>query len=74
MKHVKVTLTYEADYDDELTLDEIHERLEDYVDQELPMWIFGDEDDYKIELKLTQTISSTGANQIVTVQKTNVET
>lgn len=77
MKQVKVTLTYVADVDDELQPDYIHERLEDYINQQInmdiyDMCIYGDtmEDSWVVPLKLQQMQTSIGGNTLVTVQKT----
>lgn len=72
MKQLKVTLTYVADVDDELEVDYIHEKLEDYIDQEIPMDIydFDSEDSWYVRMKLQQMQTSIGANTLVTVQKT----
>ncbi len=72
MKQVKVTLTYVADVDDELEIDYIHEKLEDCIDQEIPMDIYDyeGEDSWYVRLKLQQTQTSIGANSLVTIQKT----
>lgn len=69
MRNVKVILTYEFDYDDELTLDAIHERWEDYIDLELPLCIFIDENDISINLKLTRILTSSGKDQLITFIK-----
>ena len=72
MKQVKVTLTYVADVDDELEVDYIHEKLEDYIDQEIPMDIydFDSEDSWYVRMKLQQMQTNIGANTLVTAQKT----
>ena len=72
MKQVKVTLTYVADVDDELEADYIHEKLEDYIEQEIPMDIydFDSEDSWYVRMKLQQMQTSIGSNTLVTVQKT----
>ena len=72
MKQVKVTLTYVADVDDELEVDYIHEKLEDYIEQEIPMDIydFDSEDSWYVRMKLQQMQTNIGANTLVTVQKT----
>lgn len=71
MKQVKVTLTYVADVDDELEIDYIHEKLEDCIDQEIPMDIydFDSEDSWYVRLKLQQAQTSIGADTLITVQK-----
>lgn len=72
MKRVKVTLTYVADVDDEVTADMVHERIEDYIDQEIRMDLYDElgEDSWLIPLKLEQFKTSKGAQQIISVQKT----
>lgn len=73
MKHVKVTLTYVADVSDDLEVDYIHEKLEDCIDQEIPMDIYDifGEDSWYVRLKLQQTQTSIGADTLITVQKTD---
>jgi len=72
MKQVKVTLTYVADVDDDLEIDYIHEKLEDCIDQEIPMDIydFDVEDSWLVFLKLQQMQTRIGGNSLMTVQKT----
>ena len=72
MRQVKVTLTYVADVDDELEVDYVHEKLEDCIDQEIPMDIydFDSEDSWYVRLKLQQFQTSIGGNTLLTVQKT----
>ena len=62
MKRVKVTLTYVADVDDEVTADMVHERIEDYIDQEIRMDLYDElgEDSWLIPLKLEQFETSKG--------------
>lgn len=72
MKRAIVTLTYVADVPDDLEVDYIHEKLEDCIDQEIPMDIydFEGEDSWLVQLKLKQAQTSIGASTLVTVQKT----
>lgn len=72
MKRVIVTLTYTADVSDELELDCVHERLEDYIDQRINMDIYDQEgeDSWLVPLQLEKMQTSIGASTMVTVQKT----
>ena len=72
MKRAIVTLTYVADVDDDLELDFIHERLEDYIDQRINMDIYDweGEDSWLVPLQLEKMQTSIGANTMVSVQKT----
>lgn len=71
MKRVIVTLTYVADVDDDLELDYVHERLEDYIEQRINMDIYDweGEDSWLVPLQLEKMQTSIGANTMVTVQK-----
>jgi len=72
-KRVIVTLTYVADVDDDLETDYIHERLEDYIGQQINMDIYDweGEDSWLVPLQLQQMQTSIGSNTMVTVQKTD---
>lgn len=72
MQQVKVTLTYVAEVDDEVTIDMIHERTEDYIDQELPLNIYDElgEDSWLVRLKLQQWQTNIRERELVTNQKT----
>lgn len=65
-------MTYVADVDDDLELDFIHERLEDYIDQRINMDIYDweGEDSWLVPLQLEKMQTSIGANTMVSVQKT----
>ena len=70
-KRVIVTLTYTADVSDELELDYIHERLEDYIDQRINMDIYDweSEDSWLVTLQLEKMQTSIGGSARVTMQK-----
>lgn len=72
MKRVIVTLTYVANVDDELEVDYIHERLEDYIDQRINMDIYDweCEDSWLVPLQLEKIQTSIGASKMVSIQKT----
>lgn len=72
MKRVIVTLTYVANVDDNLELDYVHERLEDYIGQRINMDIYDweGEDSWLVPLQLEKMQTSIGANTMVSVQKT----
>ena len=71
MKEMKITVTYEAQVPDDVIIDEVHERFEDYIDQDMNMWLFRDDDRdcEQIEVHLKQWQTNSGKREIITVQK-----
>ena len=68
---MKITVTYEAQVPDDVSIDEVHERFEDYIDQDMNMWLFGDDDRdcEQIEVHLKQWQTNSGKREMITVQK-----
>ena len=71
MKEMKITVTYEAQVPDDVSIDEVHERFEDYIDQDMDMWLFRDDDRdcEQIEVHLKQWQTNSGKREMITVQK-----
>lgn len=71
MKEIKITVTYEAQVPDDVTIDEVHERFEDYIDQDMNMLLIrdGDRDCEQIEVHLKQWQTDSGKREMITVQK-----
>lgn len=61
MTEMKITVTYEAQVPDDVSIDEVHKRFEDYIDQDMNMWLIRDDDrdweQIEVHLKQWQTNS-----------------
>ena len=75
MKEIKITVTYEAHVPDDVTIDEVHERFEDYIDQDMNMLLIrdGDRDCEQIEVRLkqwqTRELANSSKREMITIQE-----
>lgn len=75
MKEMKITITYEAQVPDDVNINEIHERFEDYIDQDMNMLLIrdGDRDCEQIEVRLkqwqTRELANSSKREMITIQE-----